>query len=349
MSTDLVKKLLKNTTIDDTSLLEESKLFTEKDMITTVIPMLNVAFSAKLDGGFVPGLTMWAGPSKHFKTLFALIQAQTYMKKYPDSVFLFYVSEFGSPEAYFKSLRMDTSRIVMTPLLDVEQLKHDVMNQLNGLDRGDKVFVGIDSIGNLASRKEVNDAIAGEDKADFTRAKQFKSLFRMVTPHLTLKDIPMSVVNHTYKEMTMHPRQIVGGGTGGYYSSDTIFIVGRQQEQDKEKDLTGYNFIINVEKSRYVREKSKIPIEVRFDGGVSPWSGLLEVAIETGHVTKPKAGYYLGAGDKAVSKAETDSIDFWRPILTDTSFQEAVTNMFAVSGTGEILSEAGSMETIGDE
>jgi hypothetical protein len=44
-----------------------------------------------------------------------------------------------------------------------------------------------------------------------TRAKQLKSLFRMVTPHLSLKDIPMAVVNHTYKEIGMFPKDIVGG------------------------------------------------------------------------------------------------------------------------------------------
>ena len=56
-------------------------------------------------------------------------------------------------------------------------------------------------MGNLASKKEVEDAEAGKSVADMSRAKAFKSLFRMVTPHLTLKDIPLIVVNHTYKEI----------------------------------------------------------------------------------------------------------------------------------------------------
>jgi intein/homing endonuclease len=34
----------------------------------------------------------------------------------------------------------------------------------------------------------------------------------MITPHLTLKDIPLVVVNHTYKEIGMFPKDIVGGG-----------------------------------------------------------------------------------------------------------------------------------------
>ncbi len=76
-----------------------------------------------------------------------------------------------------------------------------------------------------------------------SRAKQIKSLFRMVTPHLTLKDIPMVVVNHTYKEIGLYPKDIVGGGTGSYYSADNIYILGRQQEKEGT-DLIGYNFII---------------------------------------------------------------------------------------------------------
>ena len=78
----LMEKLQKNTTIKDTSLLSESKFFNAKDMIQTPVPMLNVALSGRLDGGLTPGLTVFAGPSKHFKTAFALLLAKSYMEKY---------------------------------------------------------------------------------------------------------------------------------------------------------------------------------------------------------------------------------------------------------------------------
>jgi hypothetical protein len=104
----------------------------------------------------------------------------------------------------------------------------------------------------------------GKSVGDMSRAKQIKSLFRMVTPHLTMKNIPMVVVNHTYKTLELYSKDVVGGGTGSYYSADNIFILGRQQEKDGT-ELLGYNFIINVEKSRYVREKAKIPVTVKFD------------------------------------------------------------------------------------
>lgn len=329
----LLNKLRKNSTIRETEVLTESKFFTAKDMIQTPVPMINVALSGRLDGGLTPGLTVFAGPSKHFKTAFAMLLAKSYLDKYEDAAILFYDSEFGAPAGYFKSFGIDTDRVIHTPITDIEQLKHDMMSQINNIERGEHVIIIVDSVGNLASRKEVEDALEGKSVADMTRAKQLKSLFRMTTPHLTIKDIPMVVVNHTYKEIGMYPKDIVSGGTGIYYSADNIFIIGRQQEKGAE-GLTGYNFIINVEKSRFVREKSKIPVEVSFEGGISTWSGLLDTALESGHVVKPQNGWYQKKGEeKKYRQNDTYTREFWMPILKDSTFQDWIKNNYAISTT----------------
>jgi len=257
-------------------------------------------------------------------------------------VLMFYDSEFGTPQSYFTSIGINMERVLHTPITDIEQLKFDIMQQLGTIERDDRVIIVIDSIGNLASKKEVDDAMDGKSVADMSRAKQLKSLFRMITPHLTIKDIPMVVVNHTYMEIGMFPKAIVGGGTGSYYSADNIYIIGRQQEKTGT-EITGYNFIINVEKSRHVREKSKIPVEVSFEGGISKWSGLLDIAMATGHIVKPSNGWYSrvdGATgeieDKKYRFNDTQSKDFWLKILTDKTFQEAVEKRYSVS-TGNMM------------
>jgi RecA/RadA recombinase len=130
---------------------------------------------------------MLAGPSKHFKTGFALLLASSFLKKYPDGVILFYDSEFGTPQSYFNKFNIPLDSVVHTPITDVEELKFDIMKQLKDLQRDDQVLIIIDSIGNLASKKEVEDAMNEKSVADMSRAKQLKSLFRMITPHLTLK------------------------------------------------------------------------------------------------------------------------------------------------------------------
>jgi len=341
----ILDKIRKNTTIKDTAILAESKFFQKKDMIATTIPAINIALSGRLDGGLTPGLTMWAGPSKHFKTAFSLLMAKSYLDKYPDSCLLFYDSEFGTPQSYFDSFGIDATRVLHTPLTNIEQLKFDIMTQLEGIDRNDHLIIIIDSIGNLASKKEVEDALEGKSVADMSRAKQIKSLFRMVTPHLSLKDIPMVVVNHTYKTMELYSKDVVGGGTGSYYAADNIFIIGRQQEKEGT-DVIGYNFIINVEKSRYVREKSKIAVNVRHDGGISRWSGLLDMALESGHVIKPSNGWYTRVDketgeieDKKWRIKDTDTKEFWLPIITASSFQTWVKDTYQVAN-GAILSDS---------
>ena len=342
-------KLKKNSTIKQTEVLSKSKFLNNKDIVQTTVPALNVALSGKLDGGLSTGLTVFAGPSKHFKTAFAMLLSKSYLDKYDDGVVLFYDSEFGAPQGYFDSFGIDTDRVVHTPVTDIEQLKHDVMSQLQGIERGDRVIIIVDSVGNLASRKEVEDAIDGKSVADMTRAKQMKSLFRMVTPHLTIKDIPAVVVNHTYKEIGLFPKDVVSGGTGVYYSADNIFIIGRQQEKEG-KEVVGYNFIINVEKSRFVREKSRIPIEVTWEGGISKWSGLLDMALESGHVVKPSNGWYAKSGDddaKKVRIKDTYNKEFWIPILSDKTFIKWIEDRYLMSADAIMQSEV-SEEDIKD-
>lgn len=340
----LLQKLKKNSTIEDTDVLAESKFFNKKDMIPTQVPMINVALSGSLTGGLTPGLTMWAGPSKHFKTAFSLLMAKSYMDKYPESILLFYDSEFGTPKSYFESFNIDMDRVLHTPITDIEKLKFDIMQQIDNIVRGDRVIIIVDSIGNLASKKEVEDALEQKAAADMSRAKQIKSLFRMVTPHLTIKDIPMIVVNHTYKEMALFPKDIVSGGTGSYYSADNIFIIGRQQDKQGQ-EIVGYHFIINVEKSRYVKEKSKIPITVSHGGGISRWSGLLDIALDGKFVVKPSPGWYQKVDpetgevhDQKYREKDTNTKEFWMDILTSNQFNDYISKRYQV-GHDSILKD----------
>tara|TARA_R110001592_G_scaffold9914_1_gene51932 strand:+ start:1253 stop:2263 length:1011 start_codon:yes stop_codon:yes gene_type:complete len=323
-------KLKQNSKLKHTSVLSDSKFFNEKDQTQTDVPMVNVALSGSVDGGLSSGLIVLAGPSKHFKTSFALMMAGAYLKKHKDAVMLFYDSEFGSPQAYFEQFEIDTSRVLHTPITNVEELKFDLIGQLEGMDRKDNVIVVIDSIGNLASKKEMEDTMNEKSVADMSRAKALKGLFRMTTPYLAMKNIPLLAVNHTYMEIGLFPKAIVGGGTGIYYSADNIWILGRRQNKTGT-EVTGYDFVINVEKSRYVKEKSKIPVSVSWEGGVEKYSGLLDVAMAGGYVIKPNAGWYQRAGEEAkVRMAETLKEEFWQPIFDNTDFKEFIKKQYTI-------------------
>ena len=352
----LIEKLKKSSKSEYTSILSESIFFNDTEPVTTPVPMINVALSGQLDGGITPGWTVLAGQSRSFKSGFSLLMAATYIKKYEDAALIFYDSEFGAPQSYFKGFGIDTDRVLHTPITNIEELKFDIMGQLADIERKDKVIIIIDSLGNVASKKEVEDALNEKSVADMTRAKAMKSLFRMVTPNLRLKDIPVFAVAHTYKDNSaFFPTDIVGGGTGIMFGADNLWIIGRQQDK-VGTEIQGYHFVIKVEKSRYVKEKSKIPISVSFNGGIMKWSGLLECGLESGWIKKPKNGWYAlyeSPDDsepigKMVRAKDTQNSAFWGPLLTNPAFAKWIENRYALA-TDEKLILDGNEQTTEEE
>jgi len=94
--------------------------------------------------------------------------------------------------------------------------------------------------------------------------------------------------------------------------------------------------VINVEKSRYVKEKSKIPITVSWDGGVRKYSGLLDVALAGGYVIKPSNGWYAAVNKETgevggkVRYETTLEKDFWDPIFETTDFKDFLKKQYSI-------------------
>jgi hypothetical protein len=142
--------------------------------------------------------------------------------------------------------------------------------------------------------------------------------------------------------MGLFPKAVVSGGTGIYYSADNIWILGRRQNK-KGTEVTGYEFVINVEKSRYVKEKSKIPISMSWSGGVERYSGLLDVALAGNFVAKPGAGWYSRVDQSTgefigtkVREAETLTEGFWQPIFDETNFREFVKKQYTIGHKDQV-------------
>lgn len=345
----LLEKMLKSGSIKASSVLSKSKFFGVKDVTPTDLPILNIAFSAALDGGLLPGLTVVAGESKSFKTMLSLYCMKAFLEKNESGVALLYDSEFGVTPEYLTGFGIDTDRVIHIPITDVEQLKFDMLQKLQAVESNEKVFIMIDSVGNLASKKEVEDAENEKSVADMSRAKSLKSLFRIVTPYLTTKSIPCLAINHIYKEIGMYPKSIVSGGTGIYYSANQIFIITRAQEKDND-GLTGFRFTINIEKSRYVKEKSKLPFTVLMNGGIQKWSGLFDLAMESGHITSAKKGWYqlvdMSTGEVQETNYRARDLEnndeFFSKLMKDPTFKEFIEKKFK-------LTAASGNDTSGDD
>lgn len=212
MANKLMDRILKTSPTKYASVLSESAMFNNKDIIPTDIPIVNVAFSGDVHGGITSGLTLFAGPSKSFKSNLALVCVKAYLAKYKDSVCVLYDSEGGMNPEYLESQGVDSSRVVHIPIEHLEMLKFDIVKQLQEANRGDKIIFVIDSIGNTASLKELEDAQNEKSVAEMQRAKSLKGLFRMVTPSLVNKDIPCIAICHTYSTMETYAKQIISGG-----------------------------------------------------------------------------------------------------------------------------------------
>jgi RecA/RadA recombinase len=338
----LLEKMLKSGSIKGASVLAKSNFFNAKESIPTDLPILNIAFSGSLDGGLLPGLTVVAGASKSFKTMLSLYCMKAYFDKYKDSIAILYDTEFGITPEYIKSFDIDIERVIHIPIMNIEELKFDIVSRLNEIEKKDKVFIMIDSIGNVASKKEVEDAENEKSVADMSRAKQLKSLFRIITPHLTTKNIPCLAINHIYMEQGLYPKAIVSGGTGIYYSANQIFIISKSQEKDGDQ-LSGFKFTINIEKSRYVREKAKLPFTVLYNSGVQKWSSLFDLALEAGFIIKPKVGWYAlvdqstgEISEKSYRAKDIENDDsFFEKLIKDDKFKEFVEKKYKLAGGSE--------------
>lgn len=334
----LLEKLQNSGSIKGASVLSESAFFNAKDVIPTDLPILNIAFSGSVDGGMVPGLTILAGLSKSFKTLLGLYCMKAYFNKYPDAIALLYDSEFGITPEYLETNGIDPTRVLHIPIEHVEQLKFDVVKRLEQIKRGDHVFILVDSLGSLASKKEVDDANDEKSVADMSRAKAIRSLLRIITPHLTMKDLPCIVINHVYQEIGMFPKTVIPGGTAVTYSANQIFVIGKAQEKEGT-ELAGYKFTINIEKSRFVREKAKLPFTVLYEKGILKWSSLFDLAIESGHIVKANQGWYnlidMETGEVIEPKRRAKDIEgddkFFVQLIKDEEFKKYVESKFKLS------------------
>jgi hypothetical protein len=131
---------------------------------------------------------------------------------------------------------------------------------------------------------------------------------------------------------------VVTHNTGLVYSASTAFIIGKSQEKDGT-DLIGWNFTLNVEKSRFVREKSKFGFTVTYESGINKYSGILDLAIACGYVSNASKGWYqlidketgelLG---QKVRRADTETKDFLGVIMKKPEFDAFVQKQYKMTG-----------------
>jgi len=245
-----------------------------REFIDTGIYILNALLSKSiLHGGVMNNrITALAGESGVGKSFVCYnicknAQAQGYSIVYIDTEFSIEVSDMSmygidiSPDKLrlVRSSKVEDIKVFLTQMLD--ELKKAKME---GYEI-DKMLIVIDSAGQLASNKEVEDAIDGKNKTDMSRAKAIKSLFRIINSDLGFLQIPLLVTNHTYMSMDLFPRPIMSGGCleagNKIHTQFGLRNIEDIQSGEYVKTLNGYEMVYDTftfEKDRY---------EVEFEDG----------------------------------------------------------------------------------
>lgn len=146
---------------------------------------------------------------------------------------------------------------------------------------------------------------------------------------------------------------VVTHNTGIYYSANQIFIISKSQEKDGT-DLTGWKFTINIEKSRYVKEKAKLPFTVLYNSGIRKWSSIFDLAVDCGAIIKPKVGWYqtvdLETGEiseKSYRQKDLENDDaYFEKLVKNEQFKEFIEKKFKLTAGG---SDPSSSEYDADE
>jgi hypothetical protein len=130
----------------------------------------------------------------------------------------------------------------------------------------------------------------------------------------------------------MFSKEVMGGGTGTVFASDTIIFMGKQQEKEG-KELLGWNFILNIEKSRFVQEKEKIGVLVTYKKGIYKYSGMFDLGVEFGLITSPSKGWYELNGEKVRRAAVEADEERMEALINDPEFKRMVAEKYKLSET----------------
>ena len=241
---------------------------------------LNVVFSGDLFGGIPNNRTIClAGDSGTGKTFLLLnMVAKAQQLGY---YVVYYDTEGAVDVDNIQSFGVDPERFDHQPVSDIAKFRTSITTLVKKMMEAKqakmtlpKIMICLDSLGMLATTKEIDDAISGNTAADMTRAKSIRSLFRIITSDLTGLGIPFVFTNHTYASTGMFPTVNLSGGGGLIYSASVILALSKAQIKEGTVQ-TGIIVTVKTLKNRFGKP---IPIKfhIRWDKGMNPYIGMEE-------------------------------------------------------------------------
>ena len=301
-----LKNLIRTTGNEFASIVEEGVAAAD---VSGYIDTGSYIFNALLSGSIYDGLpdnkiTALAGESATGKTFFALGMCKQFLEDNADAAVIYFESESATSKKMIEERGIDSSRIMMVPVTTVQEFRTQAIRILDQYmeDKTDmKMLFVLDSLGMLSTTKEIEDTTAGAETRDMTRAQLVKGAFRVLTLKLAKAGVALVVTNHTYDQMGLFAKRVMGGGSGLKYAASSILFLSRKKEKEGT-EVIGNIIHCKNEKSRLTVENKVVDVMLTYQEGLDRYYGLIELAIKYGIFKKSSTRVELPDGTTQFSK-----------------------------------------------
>jgi RecA/RadA recombinase len=309
--------------------------------------LLNALLSGSLFGGFPDNKVLaLAGESTVGKTYFGLSLVASFLQVNPKGLVLYFDTEAAVTRRMFEGRGINPARIAISNIDTVEKFRTQALTALTKYEaheedtRPPMMFV-LDSLGGLASEKELKDSLEGNFVGDMTRAKAIRATFRMLRLKLAKLKVPMIVTNHTYQQIGAYvPTTIMAGGQGLKYAADIVIELSKKLDKNAEGEIQGFIIKAKLAKGRFTRERTVVETLLSYEKGLNRYHGLLEHAVDLGVVKSTGKKFTFPDGkDVFRKKIDEDPQAFWTDAVLKT-LDEKIAPLFlyqtsAVNTEGE--------------
>jgi recombination protein RecA len=270
------------------------------DWVSTGNFALNYLISGFFDRGIPLGkVTVFAGESGAGKSY--ICSGNIIKNAQEQGIYVVLVdSENALDEAWLKALGVDTSqdkllKLSMSMIDDVAKTISTFMQDYKALAEGErpKVMFVIDSLGMLLTPTDVNQFEAGEMKGDLGRKpKALTALVRNCVNMFGNYNVGLVCTNHTYASQDMFdPDDKISGGQGFIYASSIVVAMKKlklkeDEDGNKVSEVNGIRASCKIMKTRYSKPFEGVQVKIPYTTGMSPYSGLTDLAEKKGILKK---------------------------------------------------------------
>jgi RecA/RadA recombinase len=273
-----------------------SKVVETAEYISATSYTLNAVLSGTIYGGIPSNqITMLAGENSTGKTY---IMMRLAYNAYKQGYRIYYFDSEGAVEdAMFENYNIPEDCYQIMPVNTVEQFRKqcshivddyaEYVKSLSAKEYAsrDKIIIMLDSLGNLASEKELEDTRKDKDTRAMSKQQMMKRFFTELTVRLNVLQIPLVLTNHVYEVIGAYvPSKEISGGSGGKYNASNTMMFSKTDMKDKKtNEYFASLMTVQVKKSRRCRPRIKVNFVLHYDG-------LGDIAEKAGLIKKTKVG-----------------------------------------------------------